>query len=81
MAADPAPLTDNDRYRLSWEAATERFYDAAYTGSRKTQQHFRSKIAIVGVQLRGSLAQNEAGRWNSATNRREVYSCEDDWSW
>ena len=37
MAADPAPLTDNDRYRLSWEAATERFYDAAYTGSRKTQ--------------------------------------------
>ncbi len=22
MAADPAPLTDNDRYRLSWDAAT-----------------------------------------------------------
>ena len=37
MAADPAPLTDNDRYRLSWEVETERFYDAAYTGSRKRQ--------------------------------------------
>jgi hypothetical protein len=48
MAADPAPLTDNDRYRLSWDAATERFYDSAYTGSRLTSQKltdvFLSKV-------------------------------------
>eukprot|EP00277_Geminigera_cryophila_P046392 CAMPEP_0173066716 /NCGR_PEP_ID=MMETSP1102-20130122/6372_1 /TAXON_ID=49646 /ORGANISM="Geminigera sp., Strain Caron Lab Isolate" /LENGTH=111 /DNA_ID=CAMNT_0013934217 /DNA_START=203 /DNA_END=538 /DNA_ORIENTATION=+ len=56
MAADPAPLTDNDRYRLSWEAATERFYDSAYTGSRKTHQKLPD--VLLG-RIHGRLAKWE----------------------
>jgi len=51
MAADPAPLTDNDRYRLSWDAATERFYDSAYTGSRLTSQKF-SDVVLSKIHKR-----------------------------
>ena len=29
LSTDPAPLSAKDRYRLSWEAATDRFLDAA----------------------------------------------------
>jgi len=44
LAADPAPLTDNDRYRLSWEAATERLYDSVYSGSRRKRKHAVDRI-------------------------------------
>jgi len=38
IATDPVPLSDDDRYRLSWESATERFYDCSYTPSHRHQQ-------------------------------------------
>jgi len=38
IASDPVPLSEDDRYRLSWEAATERFYDGSYTSSHKHRQ-------------------------------------------
>jgi hypothetical protein len=35
LSTDPAPLTSKDRYRLSWEAATDRFLDAAELGAEQ----------------------------------------------
>jgi digalactosyldiacylglycerol synthase len=36
LTSDPTPLTARDRYRLSWEAATDRFLDAASLGAEQT---------------------------------------------
>ena len=35
LSSDPAPLSVRDRYRLSWEAATDRFLDAAELGAEQ----------------------------------------------
>ena len=37
LSSDPAPLSTRDRYRLSWEAATDRFLDAAELGLEQSQ--------------------------------------------
>ena len=37
LSSDPAPLSLRDRYRLSWEAATDRFLDAAELGKEQTR--------------------------------------------
>ncbi len=42
--ADPAPLTDEDRYRLSWESATERFYDAAYLSGPEGRRRGKPQV-------------------------------------
>jgi digalactosyldiacylglycerol synthase len=36
LSSEPAPLTTRDRYRLSWEAATDRFLDAAELGAEQS---------------------------------------------
>lgn len=36
LSSDPAPLSVRDRYRLSWEAATDRFLDAAELGGEQS---------------------------------------------
>ena len=36
LTSDPTPLTARDSYRLSWEAATDRFLDAASLGAEQT---------------------------------------------
>lgn len=39
MANEPAPLSERDLHRLSWEAATERFYDASLLGGEPVSEN------------------------------------------
>eukprot|EP00277_Geminigera_cryophila_P002485 CAMPEP_0179412056 /NCGR_PEP_ID=MMETSP0799-20121207/4244_1 /TAXON_ID=46947 /ORGANISM="Geminigera cryophila, Strain CCMP2564" /LENGTH=92 /DNA_ID=CAMNT_0021184201 /DNA_START=191 /DNA_END=469 /DNA_ORIENTATION=+ len=81
MAADPAPLTDNDRYRLSWEAATERFYDSE-DQEKRTRNYLMSYLeeSMVALQngrffLGGFPRQNLVRRkreWNGSLDADRI---------
>ena len=43
LSSDPAPLSVRDRYRLSWEAATDRFLDAAELGGSRARGRERAR--------------------------------------
>ncbi|XP_020100785.1 digalactosyldiacylglycerol synthase 2, chloroplastic-like isoform X1 [Ananas comosus] len=56
LSGQPEPLTDEQRHELSWEAATERFIDAAELNHANvsTQKSLPPKMAFLPASLRMS---------------------------
>ena len=63
LSSDPTPLSVRDRYRLSWEAATDRFLDAAELGAEQTHG--------PGSQKRDRIAEAAAHALHSSMARAE----------
>ena len=64
LSTDPTPLTSRDRYRLSWEAATERFLDAAELGAEQ--------VTGPGTGLGDTLAEGLVHALHSGAAKRET---------
>ena len=64
LSTDPAPLTSRDRYRLSWEAATDRFLDAAELGAEQ--------VTGPGTGLGDKMAEGLVHALHSGAAKRET---------
>lgn len=60
LSTDPTPLSTNDRYRLSWEAATERFLDAAALGEEQHRGPGTSAGDRLAERVVGALHRSAA---------------------
>jgi digalactosyldiacylglycerol synthase len=58
LSTDPTPLSSRDRYRLSWEAATDRFLDAAELGEEQVSGPGTSRTGKAGETLVHALHSN-----------------------
>ena len=61
LGSDPAPLSRRDRYRLSWEAATDRFLDAAELGEEQTRGAGSARTDRVAEGIAHALHSSMAG--------------------
>lgn len=61
MKSEPKPLSSDERYRLTWEAATERFLDVAEIPS-KTQHPANEAVDALGSMVYSRLSGSEAVR-------------------
>lgn len=55
LANEPKPLTEEDVFRLSWEAATERFYDASSIPSQPRGSRVDSALALTHKAICATL--------------------------
>lgn len=55
LANEPQPLSDQDAYRLSWDAATQRFYDASYIPAPPGTGRVDSALALTHKTLCATL--------------------------
>jgi hypothetical protein len=65
LSNEPAPLSDDDAYRLSWEAAIERFYDASRINTSHNTPLLSSTPFAAG-QVVGLRRAPPGGRVDSA---------------
>jgi Glycosyl transferases group 1 len=65
LSHEPVPLSDDDVFRLSWEAATERFYDASRIAPGSHASSASSMSPVVG-QVVGLRRAPPGGRVDSA---------------
>ncbi|GAB0498360.1 hypothetical protein MMPV_009703 [Pyropia vietnamensis] len=64
MARQPAPLSADEQYRLSWEAATQRFYTASLVPPEKaTQSRVDSALAVTHKTICSNLVTPPADAW------------------
>lgn len=64
LARQPAPLSADEQYRLSWEAATQRFYTAALVPPEKaTQSRVDSALAVTHKTICSNLVTPPADAW------------------
>jgi len=61
MQSEPKPLSSDERYRLTWEAATERFLDVAEVSS-KAQHPANEAVDALGSMVYSHLSGSEAVR-------------------
>ena len=71
LANEPKPLTDEDAFRLSWEAATERLYDASYIPSPLKGSRVDSALALTHKTICATLVTPPANNAVRARYRRE----------
>lgn len=71
LANEPKPLTDEDAFRLSWEAATERLYDASYIPLALKGRRVDSALALTHKTICATLVTPPANNAVRARYRRE----------
>jgi len=62
LTHDPHPLTTQQRYTLSWEAANERLIQAASMTSDENESSFSDKVAVWLLDSLGSGKYGDAMR-------------------
>lgn len=70
---EPKPLSSQDVYRLSWEAATDRFYDASYVPASSGSGRVDSALALTHKTICATLVTppaNNAVRQRYRTERK-----------
>lgn len=75
LANEPRPLTEEDAFRLSWEAATERFYDSSYIPCSPKGSRVDSALALTHKTICATLVTppaNNAVRARYRTERRSA---------
>ncbi|CAN8062529.1 unnamed protein product [Agarophyton chilense] len=73
LANEPKRLSDKDAFRLSWEAATERFYDASHVPAPMTTSGVDSALALTHKTICATLVTppaNNAVRERYRTERK-----------
>lgn len=71
LANEPRRLSESDAYRLSWEAATQRFYDASHVPSSRASGRVDSALALTHKTICATLVRPPANNAVRARYRRE----------
>lgn len=71
LAHEPKPLSDDDMFRLSWEAATERFYDASFIPCPPRNGRVDSALALAHKTFCATLVTPPANNAVRARYRHE----------